>query len=335
MSTCELPDLLVNLMAQGARPRYRRDFPMVWRETGHLVICSSDSRAVLDQMDAVHATWLRSLDGLRTWGEITDQLGIAPAAAGRIIRTLQSLGALEDATDMPSSWRWLGAVERDEQVGDLAAAAHTYPAGRMALDAIENRQDASIYIVGSGALANEIFKLVEICGLRVNPIGATPSIPDANRVLVVFADGAHPDIIDDVDTPLHEHPHLPATVYGARAVIGPIVIPGKTSCLRCTYLHAVDADAMWPKVTLQLASALRRLQTLPLDRLLVRAAAIQTALLIRTWIDQPANPELWCELAFELRLPGGRARPIARPSHPLCGCTWPQADPGRAHLSFG
>ncbi|MDA3021057.1 MAG: hypothetical protein O2943_00060 [Actinomycetota bacterium] len=335
MTTCELPDPLNNLMPAGARPRYRRDFPMVWRETEQLVIWSSNTRAVLDRMDAVHATWLSSLDGLRTWAEITGQLTITPAAAGRIIRTLQSLGALEDATDMPNSWRWLGAVERDAQVGDLAAAVHTYPAGRVALDAIENRQDTSIHIVGTGALANELFTVFDVCGLRVNQLGATPSGPDANRVLVVFADGVHPDIIDDVDTPLHDHPHLPATVYGARAVIGPIVIPGKTSCLRCAYLHTVDADAMWPKVTLQLASALRRLKALPLDRLLVRAAASQTALLIRAWIDQPANPEPWRELAFELRLPGGRAGPIARPPHPLCGCSWPQADPVRAPLESG
>ncbi|MSO27924.1 MAG: hypothetical protein EXQ60_07705, partial [Candidatus Nanopelagicales bacterium] len=61
MATCDLPDPLSALMSAKARPVYRRDFPMIWRETGHLVIWSSDTRVVLDRMDEVHATWLRSL----------------------------------------------------------------------------------------------------------------------------------------------------------------------------------------------------------------------------------------------------------------------------------
>lgn len=335
MTTVELPDPLSTLMSAQARPVYRQDFPMVWRETGHLVIWSSDTRAVLDRMDEVHATWLRNLDGLRTWRQITADLNITPAAAGRIIRTLQSLGALDDATDMPNSWRWLTSVERDEQVGDLAAAVHTYPTGRTALDAFENRRETSIHVAGATQLANEIYTLLDLCGFRVCQPTPAPVIPPHEKLIVVLAGGVHPDIIDDVDSPLHDHPHLPATVYGARAVVGPIVLPGQTSCLRCAYLHTVDADAMWPKVTLQLASQLHRLKSLPLDRLLIRAAAVQTALLIRSWVDQPTVTGPWHELAFELHLPGGRPRPIARPPHPLCGCSWQQGNPVSGPLVIG
>lgn len=335
MATCDLPDPLSALMSAKARPVYRRDFPMIWRETGHLVIWSSDTRVVLDRMDEVHATWLRSLDGLRTWRQITEDLNITPAAAGRMIRTLKSLGALDDATDMPNSWRWLSVIERDEQVGDLAAAVHTYPTGRAALDAFENRHDTSIHVIGTTQLANEICSVLNLCGFRASKPTAELPRSDMRALIVILAGGVHPDIIDDVDSPLHDHPHLPATVYGARAVVGPIVIPGKTSCLRCAYLHTVDADAMWPKVTLQLASQLHQLKTLPLDRLLIRAAAIQTALLVRTWVDQPAVKEPWHELAFELHLPGGQPRPIARPPHPLCGCSWLQSDPVSGPRAFG
>jgi hypothetical protein len=147
-----------------ARPVYRRDFPTSWRESGHLVIWAGDTRAELDRMDEINVRWLRGLDGLRTWREVIDQLNIAPETAGRIIRALKALGAIDDATDMPNSWRWLSAVERDEQLGDLAAAAHTYPKDREAITAFESRQDTNIHVVGTTALANELYSALNLAG---------------------------------------------------------------------------------------------------------------------------------------------------------------------------
>ena len=335
MTDLDLANSLSDLMPLEARPVYRRDFPTSWRESGHLVIWAGDTRAELDKMDEINVRWLRGLDGLRTWREVIDQLNIAPETAGRIIRALKALGAIDDATDMPTSWRWLSAVERDDQLGDLAAAAHTYPNAREAITAFESRQDTNIHVIGTTALANELYSALNLAGLRT--IESDVKIPnyDNYQSLIIFADGLHPDIIDEVDTPLHDHPHLPATVYGARAIVGPLVIPGVTSCLRCAYLHTVDADAMWPKITLQLASQIRRLVAPPKDRLLIRATAVQTALLVRMWLDQPQDSEQWAEIAFELRLPGGRPMPVRRPPHPLCGCSWAQLDPMRAPLTFG
>ena len=146
MTDLDLANSLSDLMPLEARPVYRRDFPTSWRESGHLVIWAGDTRAKLDKMDEIHVRWLRGLDGLRTWREVIDQLNIAPETAGRIIRALKALGAIDDATDMPTSWRWLSAVERDEQLGDLAAAAHTYPKDREALTAFESRQDTNIHV---------------------------------------------------------------------------------------------------------------------------------------------------------------------------------------------
>ena len=53
---------------------------------------------------------------------------------------------------------------------------------------------------------------------------------------------------------LHEAevPHLPVRVRDGTGLIGPLVIPGVTSCLRCADLHRSDRDADWPAVAAQL-----------------------------------------------------------------------------------
>ena len=65
-------------------------------------------------------------------------------------------------------------------------------------------------------------------------------------------------------------PHLVATVRGETGVVGPLVVPGVTSCLRCADLHRRDADPRWPRLAAQLtadrAAAQRSHRHLPAHR---------------------------------------------------------------------
>ena len=47
-------------------------------------------------------------------------------------------------------------------------------------------------------------------------------------------------------------PHLPVRVRDGAGLVGPLVVPGVTSCLRCADLHRSDRDAAWPAVAAQL-----------------------------------------------------------------------------------
>ena len=47
-------------------------------------------------------------------------------------------------------------------------------------------------------------------------------------------------------------PHLPVRVRDGAGLVGPLVLPGVTSCLRCADLHRSDRDAGWPAVAAQL-----------------------------------------------------------------------------------
>ena len=49
-------------------------------------------------------------------------------------------------------------------------------------------------------------------------------------------------------------PHLVATVRGETGVVGPLVVPGRTACLRCGDLHRRDADPRWPALAAQLTT---------------------------------------------------------------------------------
>lgn len=54
-----------------------------------------------------------------------------------------------------------------------------------------------------------------------------------------------PWIADDV-------PHLPVILLDQAAVVGPLVVPGRTPCLRCVDEHRMDADPAWAAVGPQL-----------------------------------------------------------------------------------
>jgi hypothetical protein len=47
-------------------------------------------------------------------------------------------------------------------------------------------------------------------------------------------------------------PHLAARAGEFRGVVGPLVLPGRSSCLHCHDLHRRDSDAGWPQVLLEL-----------------------------------------------------------------------------------
>jgi hypothetical protein len=117
-------------------------------------------------------------------------------------------------------------------------------------------------------------------------------------------------------------PHVHIGAFGERATAGPLVVPGRTSCLRCQHLHRRDADPSWPLLSVQWAHWTSTLPLSPVDPLLARLAADQVALLVRAWIDLPDQPAVWADTAVDLRLPLGDPQTRSCPPHPLCGCRW-------------
>ncbi|MFE3541708.1 TOMM precursor leader peptide-binding protein [Nocardia sp. NPDC059177] len=70
--------------------------------------------------------------------------------------------------------------------------------------------------------------------------------------LVVLTDALMVDPRLSVDLVLRRVPHLQVRVRDGVGVVGPLVLPGETSCLRCADLTRTGFDADWPHLAAQL-----------------------------------------------------------------------------------
>ncbi len=52
-----------------------------------------------------------------------------------------------------------------------------------------------------------------------------------------------------------DRPHLPIVLGTDRAVVGPLVIPGRTACLACLALQRCERDTAWPSLAAQLLAS--------------------------------------------------------------------------------
>ncbi len=113
-------------------------------------------------------------------------------------------------------------------------------------------------------------------------------------------------------------PHLFAQVVEVTGVVGPLVLPGRSSCLRCHDLHRTARDPHWPLV---LDQALRRPPPEPAcDAALAAVVAGLAATQVLAHLDgfTPAA----VDGTMEVTLPSGLPRRRGWTRHPRCGCGW-------------
>jgi hypothetical protein len=118
----------------------------------------------------------------------------------------------------------------------------------------------------------------------------------------------------------HAVPHLAASASEAIGVVGPLVLPGRSACLRCLDLARTERDPAWPLILAQLAS---QAATDPrgCDTVLATMVAAQAAAQALALLDQ--GPEAAAAVTngtLELVLPGWQWRRRTWQPHPQCGC---------------
>lgn len=111
-------------------------------------------------------------------------------------------------------------------------------------------------------------------------------------------------------------PHLVATVRGDTGIVGPLVLPGTTSCLRCADTWRREDDPAWPRLAAQLAAAEPPASGATVTCLLT---AVTAAVQVLAHLDGGAVPAA-CGATLELRPPA--LTPVLRrwPPHPGCPC---------------
>ena len=330
-----IAQLLADLWAGVRRPVVRRDFPMTWVADGVLLVAGPTQSVPVD-CDRGAAAWVRGIDGSRTTTEILTGIAELPRdmadAVGRLVRTAAACGITDDAAVQPDGWRWMSPPQRQLLEPDLLAAHHVYGSASAARRVVDRRIETTVAVAGSGAVAAVARQIVLESGMRLER--------SASADVTLLCETSPPEVVAEFGTAEQRRPHLSIAVFGARALIGPLVVPGQSSCLRCAHLHHCDADTGWSLRSAQLALLSPSLSIAPVDRLLAHAAATLAIGLVRSWVDNtakrapadgcsPAGPHpsraaSWAlDTAYELRLPTLMPRTLARPPHPLCGCQWP------------
>lgn len=135
------------------------------------------------------------------------------------------------------------------------------------------------------------------------------------RLTVVAADTVEPDRVVPEALMRDDQPHLVLRSAGTTVTVGPLVLPGRTACVRCTDLTRRDLDPAWPVLLPQLT--VLRLPTPAV--LLAWCAAVAAAQVLAVLQDR--LPEV-AGATVELDLSDHLTRWRAWPRHVSCGCTW-------------
>jgi hypothetical protein len=101
--------------------------------------------------------------------------------------------------------------------------------------------------VAAGAAVARVTRLPGARGRR----SQAPFRPDLAVIAPVGLPIVHP--ADSLELEASGVPHLLAGIREITGVVGPLVVPGRTSCLHCQHLQRSRLDAAWPLLALQLS----------------------------------------------------------------------------------
>jgi bacteriocin biosynthesis cyclodehydratase domain-containing protein len=113
-------------------------------------------------------------------------------------------------------------------------------------------------------------------------------------------------------------PHLAVRAEEAIGVIGPLVRPGRSACLRCVDLRKADADPAWSRILAQATFARARPQAC--DTVLAAMAAAVASAQALALIDRPSDIPVTVNGTLEVVLPDWQWRRRTWPPHPACTC---------------
>jgi bacteriocin biosynthesis cyclodehydratase domain-containing protein len=179
---------------------------------------------------------------------------------------------------------------------------------------------------GNGYLDSDIGRPRQVAAAaainRVNPTTKTRKLTgDRQPELVVLGDAIVP-APELVKLLMQEGvPHLLVRVRDGLGIVGPLVYPGRSSCLGCADLHRKALDSRWPMVAGQLAG-----RSQPADLVSVQTtSAMAAGQILRALCPADSPPPTW-NTTIEIDTYEGTIEHRPWPPNPACGCG---ALPGR------
>ena len=305
---------------------------------------------VLDDLTAPMAALLRAMDGSRDSADLVAEAVTAGADPAEVLAVITELHRAGLVRDEPAPRR----CERTALEIDLAAGS--VHSGRTAAELVRVRRSASVLVHGSGRVAVALAVALASAGVgrvvavaagtvRASDVGTgylpsdvgrrrTDAARDALRRaapgvrtepagarstphLVVVTDAVVPDPDLVLDLVVRRRPHLAVYAHESVAVVGPLVLPGRSSCLRCVELRRTDADPAWPKLAAQLAVAAPNAGLACTQ--LAAALAAEQVLAALAGPEVASRPPTW-GATLELDPVRGVLHRRSWPVHPRCGC---------------
>lgn len=312
---------------QSAHPRRNPSIPIITARTGiirfgeHLGECPlgelNEGGLNTRQLIELVKNWLNSMNGDREASEAIDALvrelpiGHQPHLKSQLQHVISiglQAGALIDSTAIPASSRWTTPGSTDRVSADLThqRILHPHITAHEVARTLDRRCESPIHIVGSNYLSHAIARAALAAGMptTADPLAAS---------VIVFPSISHPQVSDYNFVELERRPHLHVGIRHIRALVGPLVVPGVTSCFRCMHLHRVDQDSTWPLQTISWRNSIEHSTA---DSSLIQITAGFSLCVIRAWLDGlHVTDSSWrTELPIPLFIASHQAE------HPLCGC---------------
>ena len=259
----------------------------------------SEAEAVLQHLTSarllVDATGNDSADAA-TWGLLEadgDGAAVLAARAAARIRVC-GLGRLGAALVRTLAQAGVGRIELDDE-----SPVTRHDVGWAGLSGV------------GGPRSHAVARLVQEVAPTVRTSAPAGTLPD----LVVLVEHGVADPTRHRPLMTDGVPHLSVVVREASVLVGPMVRPGRTPCLRCVDLHRAAADPHWPTIAAQLA--VRREQ--PEETLLAAISGPLAAAQAIAVVDGRRSAVEGA--AIELRLPELVPRHLEWDIHPECGCS--------------
>src|SRR3984957_12355516 len=295
---------------RGVKPALRAGLLPLWRDRETIQIGVDPRRAVALTGIGAAAALIGPLDGSGARDQLVAaaaELGIPVPLAERLLALLADAGLL---IDYPARMlRGLAADRRAGLLPELATASIARQDDDGGAAVLAQRSAALVQIDGDGRIPATIAEVLAASGVRV--VAAPP--PAGRPALIVLA-GRLPDPAGR----LPDIPHLAVSAREAIGMVGPLVRPGSSACLRCLDLARAERDPAWPLILAQLAP--RQAEPVACGAALAAAVAAQAAAQALMFIDCPAAAVPAQDATLELVLPGWQWRRGGWAPHPARTC---------------
>ncbi len=340
------------------RPALKSGLLPVWRDRDTLQIGIDPRRAIALSGMGQAAFVIGLLDGSRDRDQVIAAAaghGIPVEATERILTLLAAGGALDDFP--ASTFRALPAPLRAGLAAELATTSLAHRDGDGGARALARRRAAVIRIEGDRRIGRTVARILGSSGIgqvqfvraladsaaarppqaagqarrasgqagRAEPSGSARGAEPARVRRSAFVN--QPDLVILIGRQPGELamqlardrvPHLAVMAGEAIGIVGPLVVPGRTACLRCLDYVRAGNDPAWPLILAQLGR--RRPEPPACDSVLAATVAAQAAAQAMTAIEQAPIASPAANGTLELVLPDWRWRRRTWPRHPACPC---------------